>query len=143
MKTFAVTGTDGSVVITTPVGDAKIEDIVALMNFPGFTPASWKEIDPASIPADREYRDAWSYNGKRFGHDMTKAREVHKEKLRTKRTELFAELDLEVSKATAKGDAARAAKLEERRQKLRDVTKDPRIAAAASIEDLRKVEVES
>lgn len=142
MATYAVTGEDGSVVITTPVGDAKIEDIVARMSFPGFTPVKWKEIDPASVPTDREFRNAWTYNGKRFDHDIEKAREVHKDNLRARRAKLFERLDLEVSVATARGDSAEAARLENRRQKLRDITKDPRIASAKSIADLRKIEVE-
>ena len=96
-------------------------------------------IEHEEIPQDRSYRDAWTFNGK-FDHDLNKARELHKEKLRLARVPLLQDLDIQVSKALASGKPE-VAPLEAERQKLRDITADPRIEVAQTIDDLKKVTV--
>ncbi len=44
--------------------------------------ARWERIIDADLP-DREYRDAWCDGGPRkIGHDMVKARQIHRDKIK-------------------------------------------------------------
>ena len=98
---------------------------------------SYFPVDPASLPADRSYRDAWTHDGTGIVHDMNKAREIHREKLRRRRVALFEANDLKLRDAILDTDlqAQRAAKAE--RNRLRDVTKHPEIEKARTIEELK------
>lgn len=142
MKTYLVTGRDKSVIITQVVEGASIEDVIKQFNYPGFDPASWTEIDPKTIPTDREFRDAWVHNGKTFGHDMNKATDIHKDRLRQQRVALLEKLDMDVLNALARGEDDKVAAIEAKKQKLRDFTKDKRFETSKSIDDLRKIKLE-
>ena len=39
-------------------------------------------VDKDKVPSDRNFRNAWTFDGTNFGTDMTKAREIHKENIR-------------------------------------------------------------
>lgn len=95
------------------------------------------EVEHADIPTDREYRNAWDHDGQSFTHDMTKAREIHKSKLRELRAPLLDSLDVQFMKALETGAPTQT--LVAKKQRLRDVTADPRIAAATTIDELRIV----
>jgi hypothetical protein len=94
-------------------------------------------VDEADIPTDRSYRGAWVQKGAKVDHDMSKAREIHKDHLRKLRAPLLGDLDTQYMRADETGDAALKRSIAARKQQLRDVTKDPRIAAAATVEDLK------
>ena len=70
-----------------------------------------------------------------FGIDMTKAREIHKNKIREARTPKLAELDIEFQKAleTSADTSAIVAK----KQALRDAPADSGIAAASDTDALK------
>lgn len=96
----------------------------------------WRLIDPGDVPTDRTYRGAWSDDGNAIVHDMTRAREVHRDRLRRARAAALAELDGKWMRATGQGKTKEAAAIEAERQKLRDAPADPRIDAAETIKDL-------
>lgn len=96
----------------------------------------WKQIQDHEIPADRTFRGAWRRKGDGIGVDMPAAREIHKDRLRRQRARLMPELDAEYIKADEKGDKARKQEVAQEKQRLRDITADPRIEAAQTPEDL-------
>lgn len=99
-------------------------------------------LDPSELPsgaAEEDYRDAWRDNGVGIGVDLTVARELHRAKLRRLRRPKLEALDVEYQKANDAGDLALKAQISLKRQALRDVTKDPAIDAAATVDELKNV----
>ena len=70
-----------------------------------------------------------------FGIDMAKAKQIHKNNIRTVRTEKLAELDIEFQRAleTSADTSAIVAK----KQALRDAPADSAIAAAKTTDELK------
>tara|TARA_Y100000004_G_scaffold188103_1_gene241779 strand:- start:173 stop:433 length:261 start_codon:yes stop_codon:yes gene_type:complete len=70
-----------------------------------------------------------------FGVDMAKAREIHKNNIRTARTPKLAELDIEFQKALETG--ASTTDIVAKKQALRDAPADSGIAAASDTDALK------
>ena len=70
-----------------------------------------------------------------FGIDMAKAREIHKNNIRTARTPKLAELDIEFQKALETG--ASTTDIVAKKQALRDAPADSGIAAANDTDALK------
>ena len=70
-----------------------------------------------------------------FGVDMAKAREIHKDKIRTARVPKLAELDVEFQKALETG--ASTTDIVAKKQALRDAPADSGIAAASDADALK------
>ena len=70
-----------------------------------------------------------------FGIDMAKAREIHKDKIRTARVPKLAELDVEFQKALETG--ASTTDIVAKKQALRDAPADSGIAAASDTDALK------
>lgn len=103
---------------------------------------SWRCAAESEIPTDRSYRDAWSLAGDgKIGHDMPRARELHREKLRRARVGALAALDVEASRADEEGDPGKKADVARRKQALRDAPAHPDIQAATTIEELKAVKL--
>lgn len=69
--------------------------------------------------------------------DMAKARDIWREKIRQGRTEKFAELDVAFMRAVERQDAAEQQRIAAEKQRLRDMTKDPAIEAAQTVDELK------
>lgn len=99
-----------------------------------------QHCDQSQIPTDRRYRDAWesdlSGSGNPITVNMTKARAIHRDRLRAARPSRFAELDAKWMKAVATNDGTEATRCEAQRQTLRDLPQNPAIDAAATPEEL-------
>ena len=93
------------------------------------------KIEHKDVPRDTSYRNAWTFDGNAFGHDMTKARDLHRDKLRAARAPMLAALDVEFMRTLEAGGDTKAIAAE--KQRLRDCPADLRISAAASIDDLK------
>lgn len=101
---------------------------------------SWRCAAESEIPTDRSYRDAWSLAGDgKIGHDMPRARELHRAKLRRARVPLLEALDIEAIRADESGDKKAKDAVVARKQALRDAPADPAIEAAKTIEELKAV----
>lgn len=101
-------------------------------------PVSWRLIGANDIPTDRAYRGAWVDNGTAVVHDMPKAREIYRDKVRRARLPLLDELDRQHSRAVGqKLGQEELDTIEAARQRLRDAPADPRIDAAETVEDLK------
>jgi len=96
-------------------------------------------IDADALPADRTFRDAWRLGGDAIVHDMEACRGIHRDRLRALRKPLLDALDVEYMRADEAGDARAKAGIVARKQALRDVTRDPAIAAADTPEALKAV----
>ena len=103
---------------------------------------SWRFIELSEVPQDRTYRNAWKDDGQRIAHDMTKAREIHRDHIRKARKAALAELDGRWMRATGQGDNKRADLTEAERQKWRDAPEDARIEAAQTTEELKALLLE-
>ncbi len=130
-----------------PATDALIfEQIVRAWNGHGKPTPRRYVVMPEGFeaPTDREYRNAWciieNENGFSIGHDMAKARDLHRAKLREARAPIMAALDVDYMRALedkkAPGDIAA---ITQKKQLLRDVTKDAAIDAAQTIDELKAV----
>jgi hypothetical protein len=71
--------------------------------------------------------------------DMTKAREIWKNKIRAARAEEFKLLDMQYMRADEAGDADVKAAIVARKNLLRDATDNPAIASANTVEELSAV----
>lgn len=87
----------------------------------------------------RDYRNALVETEGGIVHDMVKARELHRDKLRTARAPILAAKDVAYIRADEVADAVAKDAIADEKQALRDVTDDPAIEAAQTIEDLRTV----
>lgn len=149
---LALTLADGKLAIMsfvtrgfTPSGAVQFEralsDESAKLEFQraGLDVVSWRIVDESELPSDRTYRQAWRDNGDSIGHDMAVARECHKRILRELRATRLAKLDVEYQLADEFQDAERKRAVSREKQRLRDITDDPRIALAQTIDELKAV----
>jgi len=57
------------------------------------------DASTATVPANRDFRGAWSLTGSVISEDLTKAKEIFADKIREARTPLLAALDTDFMKA--------------------------------------------
>lgn len=134
MRTIAITMSDGSLSMMA-LGDG-VDPAAEVTRIPGAV--SWREVLGADLPAERAYADAWRDTGTAIVHDMAKAREIHRSRLRQERALFLAQYDAEYPHA----DAVTQARLDRIRQRLLDVPADPRITRATTAEALAAVQID-
>ena len=129
MSKIIYTNSDGTVSIITPAGDVNnaIKDVPSGL--------SYEIVEDSAIPTDRSFRNAWKQNSKTIETDMTKAKEIHKNKIRTARTPKLAELDIEFQKALETSSST--TDIVAKKQALRDAPAASGISTAASEADLK------
>lgn len=141
MTRYAITRTDGGVSVMNlaeNVTDANAEI------------AKWSPEQQAQVssitacetyPEERTFREAWVYSPPATAVvvDMTKAKDVWRDKMRVARKPLLDELDRQWMRATGRGDTDEAQTIEDAREKLRNVTAAPQIEAATTPDQLKKV----
>ena len=98
-----------------------------------------RDASSLTVPTDRTFRGAWTFNGNVVEIDMTAAREIHKDNLRAERAPRLADLDVAYMKALEAGTGA--ADIAAQKQALRDITDDARIAAAADADALKALDL--
>lgn len=92
--------------------------------------------DVGDLPQSRDFRQAWVQHGSRVEIDMTKAREVHRDRIREQRAPMLAALDIEYQRADEVGDTSLKKEIAAKKQALRDATADPSIDAAQTPDEL-------
>lgn len=107
---------------------------------PHLLAATPRVVDRADLPFDEHFRLAWRLVGDKVEIDMPAARDIHRDHIRARRKPLLTALDVEVSRALARGDQAAVAEAEARRQRLRDATTAPAIDTAPTPEALQQVD---
>lgn len=95
-------------------------------------------IHTHEIPTQRFYRGAWCERDGAIVHDMERAREIHRTKIRAVRELVFRPLDAAYMCADEEGmyGETRKGVVVAQKQILRDLPNDPRIDAAQTIEEL-------
>ena len=93
-------------------------------------------VDKDTVPSDRSFRNAWTFDGTNFGINMTTAKEIHKNFIRNARISKLRDLDVEFQKALE--TSASTTDIIAKKNALRDAPADSRIASASTESDLKK-----
>tara|TARA_B100000674_G_scaffold22938_1_gene16050 strand:+ start:583 stop:1014 length:432 start_codon:yes stop_codon:yes gene_type:complete len=129
MSKIIYTNSDGTVAVIHPTGDVNdaIKDVPSGL--------SYEIVEDSAIPTDRSFRNAWKQNNKTIETDMTKAKEIHKAKIREARVDKLAALDIEYQRATE--TSADTSAIVAKKQALRDAPAASGISTASSEADLK------
>ena len=95
------------------------------------------DASTATVPSNRDFRDAWSLSGTVISEDMTKATEIFKDKIREVRKPLLEAEDVTYMKAIEADDAAAKTASATTKTALRDATSAAAIGAATDIAGLK------
>ena len=131
---FVYTDDDGMLIVVCPADKTdKTLDEIKTLNCP--TTNTIYTVQPSDCPTDRSFRDAWTFDGTNFGVDITKAKEIHKDRIRFAREKKLAELDVDFQRAleTSSDTTAIVAK----KQVLRDYPAQSGISTAVTDTDLK------
>lgn len=96
---------------------------------------SFEVVQRTDVPSDRTFRNAWTAQGGRIGHDTEKARSIAKDILRAKRQPLLDALDVQMLRAIEEGRPTQA--IADEKQRLRDITQEA--DRGATIAELKTV----
>jgi len=94
-----------------------------------------RDASSLTVPTDRTFREAWSFNEAVVEINMTAAKVIHKDNLRAERAPRLAELDVAYMKALEAGSGADAVAAS--KTTLRNITDDTRINAATTPDALK------
>jgi len=94
-----------------------------------------RDASSLTVPTDRIFREAWSFNEAVVEVDMTAAKVIHKDNLRAERAPRLEELDVAYMKALEAGSGADAVAAS--KTTLRNITDDTRINAATTPDALK------
>ncbi len=95
------------------------------------------DASTATVPSDRHFRGAWSLSGKVISEDMTKAKEIFKDKIREVRQPLLDAEDVVYMKALEADDASAKTASVAKKKALRDAPAASAITNAADIAALK------
>tara|TARA_R100001509_G_C4825871_1_gene201503 strand:+ start:358 stop:732 length:375 start_codon:yes stop_codon:yes gene_type:complete len=95
------------------------------------------DASTATVPANRDFREAWSLSGTVISEDLTKAKEIFKDKIREVRGPLLEAEDVTYMKALEAGDSDAQAASVTRKNALRDAPANSAITSASDIAGLK------
>ncbi len=95
------------------------------------------DASSATVPSDRHFRGAWSLDGTVISEDMTKAKEIFKDKIREVRAPLLDAEDVVYMKALEADDADAKAASVATKAALRDAPAASAINSASDIAALK------
>ena len=98
------------------------------------------QIDASTVtskPSDRHFRNAWAISGKVIAEDMTKAKEIFKDKIREVRKPLLEAEDVVYMKALEADDASAKTASVNKKKALRDAPAAKAITDADTIDKLK------
>jgi len=93
------------------------------------------DASTATVPTNRDFRGAWSLSGSVISEDMTKAKEIFKDKIREVRKPLLDAKDVELMKALEAGTSTTA--IATAKDALRDAPAASAISSASDIDALK------
>ena len=98
-----------------------------------------KTVDSSSVtkPSDRHFRGAWKLSGSTISEDMTKAKAIFKDKIRTVRQPLLDAEDVVYMKALEASDSSAQTASVAKKKKLRDAPAATAIDNADTIAKLK------
>ena len=95
------------------------------------------DASTATVPANRDFRGAWSLSGSVISEDLTKAKEIFKDKIREVRGPLLEAEDVVYMKALEADDSAAKTASVTKKTALRDATDASAISSASDIDALK------
>jgi len=95
------------------------------------------DASTATVPSDRAFRGAWSLNGSVISEDLTKAKEIFKDKIREVRGSLLEAEDVIYMKALEADDSAAKTASVAKKTALRDAPAASAITNATTIAELK------
>ncbi len=95
------------------------------------------DASTATVPSDRHFRGAWSLDGTVISEDMTKAKEIFKDKIREVRAPLLDAEDVVYMKALEADDADAKAASVTKKTNLRNAPAASAITSADTIAKLK------
>ena len=98
------------------------------------------QIDASTVsskPSDRHFRNAWAISGKVIAEDMTKAKEIFKDKIREVRTPLLEAEDVVYMKALEADDSSAKTASVNKKKALSDAPAAKAITDADTIDKLK------
>ena len=95
------------------------------------------DASTATVPSDRHFRGAWSLSGSVISEDLTKAKEIFKDKVREVRGPLLEAEDVVYMKALEADDATAKAASVTKKTALRDAPAASAISDATTIAELK------
>jgi len=135
MQVIIHTNENGGVSVTTPTGELSIEAVKAKD-----TPSNSIIVDSSTLPNnDNDFFDAWELNGSTVTVNLSKAKEITKNRLRLQRTPLLAAQDVLFQRALETSADTTAIVAEKNR--LRDIT--DQVDSATTTAQLRGMKVEA
>ena len=93
------------------------------------------DASTATVPANRDFRGAWTLSGNVISEDMTKAKEIFRDKIREARKPLLEAKDVELMKALEAGSDTSA--IATAKDALRDAPAASAIDTATDIAGLK------
>ena len=98
-----------------------------------------KTVDSSSVtkPSDRHFRGAWKLSGSTISEDMTKAKEIFKDKIREVRQPLLDAEDVVYMKALEASDSSAQTASIAKKKALRDAPAASAISSADTIAKLK------
>ena len=95
------------------------------------------DASTATVPANRDFRGAWSLSGTVISEDLTKAKEIFKDKIREVRAPLLEAEDVTYMKALEADDASAKTASVTKKNNLRDAPSASAITNASDIAALK------
>lgn len=96
-------------------------------------------IDSDTLPIDTEYGQAWSLSDSTISVDMSIAKTIHRNKIRTERTQHFVETDALIMEAWSQRKDT--TEIENRKEYLRNITDNSSIESAKNTSGLKLVSI--
>lgn len=99
--------------------------------------------DNFTTPSDRVFREAWAApadGSDVITVDMTKAKNVWKDKIRAARVPEFEKLDTDYTRALETSNTSEQAAITTKKQVLRDAPADSKIDEATTVDELKAVQ---
>ena len=142
MKKIIYTQENGVIAVVHPTDQSlvemTIEEIAQRVVPVGIT--TYSIVEDSVIPTDRSFRNSWvgvgiGTTGGTITEDMTKAKELHKAKIREARADKFTALDIEYQRATE--TSADTSAIVAKKQALRDAPAASGISTASNTTELK------
>ena len=95
------------------------------------------DASTATVPANRDFRGAWSLSGTVISEDLDKAKEIFKDKIREVRGPLLEAEDVVYMKAMEADDASAKTASVTKKNALRDAPAASAIGSASTIAELK------
>ena len=97
------------------------------------------KVDASTVtkPSDRHFREAWSLSGSVISEDLTKAKEIFKDKIREVRKPLLEAEDVVYMKALEADDSSAKSASVTKKTNLRNAPSASAISSASTITELK------